>query len=384
MSSRLSRTRSLAVRSWLAELDRLDLVDVLVHRVEGLPSVDELGRGLLAHARHARHVVRAVALERLEVDDLVGPQVVALPDPIGVVDDRVLDARARRHQPGVVRDELEHVEVAGHDRRVEAAPLRLDRERADDVVRLVAGELVDRDPERLDDLADLGELVAQVVRHPLAGRLVLGEALVAERGSGEVEGDGHVVRPDVLEPAQDDAAEPEHGIDELTARRRERWEREIAAVDEPVAVEQHQAFHGHPRDAGGRVSRRPSVYRRGGPERGENARERRRRRVRLRPRRGQRRASCRAPHRMANRPSPAARHTIEIGRSGEPPFPVFEPKSAPAWAHRSWHHPTRSPRHLFRGHPSCPAAARRSRRWSARRSRPPPRSRGWSRSERAT
>ena len=192
---------------------------------------------------HARHVVGGVALERLEIDDLVGPQAVPLLDLRRVVDDRVLDARAGRHQPGPVGDELEHVEVAGHDRRVEALRLGLHRQRADHVVRLVPGQLVDRDPERLDHLADLGELVAQVVRHPLAGGLVLGEPLVAEGRPGQVEGDRDVVGPDVLEAAQDDAAEPEDRVDELAARRGQRREREVSAVDEPVAVEQHQAFH---------------------------------------------------------------------------------------------------------------------------------------------
>ena len=87
---------------------------------------DELRGGLLAHARHARDVVRGVALERLVVDHLVGPQAVPLPDPRRVVDDRVLDARARRHQPGVVGDELEHVEVDRHDRRLESPPFGVD------------------------------------------------------------------------------------------------------------------------------------------------------------------------------------------------------------------------------------------------------------------
>ena len=205
----------------VAQLVGLDLVDVLVEAVEGAALADQLGGRLLADPGHARDVVGRVALERLEVDHLVGPQPVALADPGRVVDDRVLDAHARRHQPRLVGDELEHVEVAGHDRRVQAAPLRLHGQRADDVVGLEAGQLEDRDAQRLDDLADLRELVAQVVGHPLAGRLVLRVLLVAERRALQVEGDGDVVRLDVLEPAQDDAAEAEDGVDELALRCRE-------------------------------------------------------------------------------------------------------------------------------------------------------------------
>ena len=151
--------------------------------------------------------------------------------------ERVVISRVRS------RHELEHVEVAGDDRRVEPVALGLDRQRPDDVVGLVAGELVDRDPERLDDLADLRELVTQVIRHPQPGRLVVGEPLVAEGRPGQVEGDRDVVGPDVLEAAEDDARETEHRVDELALRRRQGREREVSAVDQPVAVEQHQAFH---------------------------------------------------------------------------------------------------------------------------------------------
>ena len=229
----------------VAQLVRLDLVDPLVQRLERPELADELGRGLLADPGHARDVVGRIALERLVVDHLGGHEVEPLGDLRGVVQDRVLDPRPGRHQPGVVGHQLEHVQVAGHDGGVEAAPLGVHGDRADDVVGLVAGQLVDGDAQRLDDLADLRELVAEVVRHPLAGGLVLGVLLVPEGRPLEVERDRDVVRLDVRDPAQDDAAEAEDRVDELALRRRQGREGEVAAVDEPVAVEQHQAFGGH-------------------------------------------------------------------------------------------------------------------------------------------
>ena len=227
----------------VTELVGLDVVEPGVHRIEVAVLANQLRRGFLADPGHARNVVGDIALEGLVVDHLGRQQAIPLIDLRGVVQDRVLDPGARGHQPDVIADDLEHVEVARHHRRVQAARFRLDRECPDDVVRLEPGELVDGQPKGLHDLAHLWKLVAEVVRHPGPGGLVLGESLVAEGGTGQVERHGDIVRPDVLDSAQDDAAEPEYRVDELTLRRREGREREISAVDEPVAVEQHQAFH---------------------------------------------------------------------------------------------------------------------------------------------
>ena len=69
-------------------------------------------------------------------------------------------------------------------------------------------------------------------------------------GPGQVEADRDVVRLQVGEAAQHDAAEPEDAVDELTLGGGERRQGVVAAVHEPEAVEQHQAFHGLPRGSG--------------------------------------------------------------------------------------------------------------------------------------
>jgi hypothetical protein len=202
----------------VAELRWCHLVEAREQLVERPELADELGGGLLPDAGHARDVVGRVALERLVVDHLVGPQAEPLVDPLHVVDDRVLDAGAGGHQADARRDELEHVEVDGDDRGLEVVPsVELLRDRADDVVGLEAGQLVDGDTQRLDHLADLGELVAQVVGHLRPRALVLGVLLVPEGGPGQVERDGQVVRLEILQAAQDDAGEAEDAVDELTA-----------------------------------------------------------------------------------------------------------------------------------------------------------------------
>ena len=186
----------------VAQLLRCDLVDPREHLIEAAELADELRRGLLAHPGDAGDVVGRVALEGLVVDHLVGPQAEPLVDPGHVVHDGVLDAGTGRHQPHPRRHQLEHVEIDGDDRRLELlVAFELLGDGADDVVGLEPGHLVDGDPQRLHDLAHLRELVAQVVRHPLAGRLVLGVLLVTERRTREIERDREVVRLEVLEAA---------------------------------------------------------------------------------------------------------------------------------------------------------------------------------------
>ena len=250
----------------LAELLRRDVVEVRIQRVEVAELADELRRGLVSDARHAGDVVGRIALERLEVDHLARHEAVALLDPGRVVHHGRVDAHPGRHEPRPVGHELEHVQVAGHDRGLEVAAFGLARERADHVVRLEARHLVDRESQRRDHLADLRELGAQVVRHRAPGRLVIGGQAVPEGRGRQVEGDRDVVGANVLEATQDDVREPEDRVHQLALRGRERHvdEREVAAIDEPVAVEQHQAFHGrrHPPVGAARGMR---LRRRGAP-----------------------------------------------------------------------------------------------------------------------
>ena len=234
------------VTQLLAKLLGGHVIEPLEHRVEVAELADQLRRRLLADPGHARDVVGRVALERLVVDHLVRSETEPFVDLGDVVDDGVLDAGARGHQADARRDELEHVEVDRDDRRLEVgAVVELAGDGADHVVGLVARHLVDRDAQRLDDLADLRELVAQVVGHLHPGRLVVGVLLVPERRSGQIERHREVLGLEILDAAQDDAREAEDAVDELAFRGRERREREVSAVDEPVAVEQHQAFGGH-------------------------------------------------------------------------------------------------------------------------------------------
>ncbi len=98
---------------------------------------DELRRGLVPHAGNPGDVVGGIALERLEVDHLRWLEPIALVDLGLVVDDRVLETHARGEELGVRGHQLERIEVARDDHRLEAGGFGLACERTDDIIGLV-------------------------------------------------------------------------------------------------------------------------------------------------------------------------------------------------------------------------------------------------------
>ena len=148
-----------------------------LHRTEAL---DQLLRGLLAHAGDAGDVVHAVAGQTDQVDHLLRSRHAEPLAHAGHVEDlRWIAAHARQPvQKRVLADELCEVLVEGDHVGVEPGRLGTPRDGADHVVRLDAGVADDRDAHRLGHPLH----VRQGVAHPL-GRL-LARALVVGVGVG--------------------------------------------------------------------------------------------------------------------------------------------------------------------------------------------------------
>ena len=162
-----------------APLRLLDLARAGEQRLEVAIFENELRRGLEPDAGRAGHIVGRIAGERLDVDDLVGP------DSLEIFD-HFLDAEApllaRACDTGLARsrvvhrhaglDELHEVLVRRDDENVGAGLARLAGISGDDVVGLVAA-LLDRDhAERRDCGAHQRELRHQFVGRILPVRLV--------------------------------------------------------------------------------------------------------------------------------------------------------------------------------------------------------------------
>jgi hypothetical protein len=110
----------------------------------------------------------------------------------------------------------------------------------DDVVRLPPLELEVLVPERLDDRAEMGELLAQEVRHRPALRLVLGvDLLPVDRL--RVPGDRNATRLVVREQLEEHVRESEQRVRRLAVGRLELLRKcEERAVGEVVAVDEKE------------------------------------------------------------------------------------------------------------------------------------------------
>ncbi len=187
-------------------------IEVLEYALERVEVLQQRGRRLAPDTRHARHVVDRIAHQRQEVRHALRDHAEALLDvPIAIADVRhciPVDVD-RRH-------ELRQVLVAAHDRHRLSFAAREVRQRADDVVGLVARAAVLRDAERAHDLAAKSELTLQLGRRRIAVRLVLGVDLVAVRLLETlVEGHGDVPGRLALEQVAEEARESMHGIDRV-------------------------------------------------------------------------------------------------------------------------------------------------------------------------
>ncbi len=225
-----------------------DLSGAGEQRVQIAELRQELLRPLLPDPLHPRHVVRRIADERQEVGDLAGWDAQSL-SRVGLIHPHLVNRRrtaAARIQQGHVRaDELVEVLVARHDHGLESGGGRLHRQRADHIVRLVAGYLDRSHSKRVEQLPRplhrAVEVRLELLIELLTSGLVVGVTLLAERGA-RVEHPGEVVGPILFLEAKEKVHGAPGGRRVLAPCRaqRPRDHGEEGPVDESVAVDQEQ------------------------------------------------------------------------------------------------------------------------------------------------
>ena len=158
------------------------VLDMLVHAVERAEVVQQLHGGLFTDTGHARNVVRGIAHERLEVDEMDGVEAVFLAESGGVVGliGGLAHAGGNQHNGRAAADQLEAVPVTGYDHAGVAVLVRAAADGAEQVIRLVARLFAAGNAQGIEHLLCNRQLRRQLIRHALAGGLVGVEFEVTE------------------------------------------------------------------------------------------------------------------------------------------------------------------------------------------------------------
>ena len=223
----------------------LDIRQQTVDLVDALIFPDERRRCLFPHAGNAGDVVARVAHQRLEVDDVDGREAVAFEKRLRrhVLRRGLAHARGDELDGRVLGDELERVLVSRGDDAVPALFFALARDRADEVVRFKADELIAGDVHRVEHVLQIGDLHGEFLGHGMARGLVALVFQVTEGRLAAVEGDAERLGLFLIHKAREHREKAEDRVGEKTVARRERTNAVIGAVDDGVAVKHHQ-FHG--------------------------------------------------------------------------------------------------------------------------------------------
>ena len=207
-----AQKRHVLVVDHLLLLLALELVDVLVDALEVAVGLQQLGRRLVADAGHARDVVRRVALEAEEVDELVGAHAVALLHLGGPVDGHVGDALLRGDDARLVGGQLVGVLIAGDEQRLVAQRLVARGDGAQHVVALPALDAHHGHVHGFKQLLDDGKLHFEIVVHGRALRLVLFKRLHAKCRPSRIESADERVGVRHVDELEQHGKKAEHGV----------------------------------------------------------------------------------------------------------------------------------------------------------------------------
>ena len=237
---RVRKFRVLLARDEAVFHARREFVEMTVDILRRAVLLKEGERRLGADACNARDIVRAVAHERLLLDDLRGGE----PDFLEEIVVREAVGVAHAALCETHRDVLVHELVGVPVSRVDDGLNVLigAREGADEVVRLIALLLHIADAHGGEHLLERGELHDELLRRRRAGALVVLEHLVAEGGGVQVERDAEIVGPFLFEDLKEELDEAEDGIGGEAVLGREAVDGVEGAVHEAVPVDENESF----------------------------------------------------------------------------------------------------------------------------------------------
>ena len=189
----------------LLGLDAL-VVEVGVHAFQRAEGLHQAQGGLFADALHAGDVVGGVAHQALHLNELPGLNAVFFVDGVHVHGHGLAAAHhggGQQHRGGVAH-QLQAVAVSGGQEAVILPGGAGSGQRAQDVVGLPALGGDGAVAQVCQQLLEHRHLLGQLLRHAVAGGLVAVVHFVAEGGSLQVKGHGHLVGLALLEQGEQD------------------------------------------------------------------------------------------------------------------------------------------------------------------------------------
>ena len=202
--------------------------------------------GLFSDTGHTGDVVAAVPCQRLQVDHVNGVEAVLRPERfLRHIPRAVIPSAGQQEHAGAVGDQLQAVPVAGGDDAVPAIGLAFAADGAEQVVGLVARQLIAGNGHGGQHLLERQHLLRQLVGHALAGGLVRGVGLVPERRLPPVKGHADRVGLFVVQQLLQHGDKAVHGVGVQPLPRCQELILAHAvegAVHKAVAIEHHE-FH---------------------------------------------------------------------------------------------------------------------------------------------
>ncbi len=199
---------------------------------------DKLDGRLLPDSRHPRHVVGAIAGQRLHFHHLVRGAAEALLHLLQP-EDLVLHGIEHAHPLG---NDLHQILVARNDGHLHPFGGMLSGQRSDDIIGLVALNLQRRQVESPHQILDQRNLRHQVLRHRRAVGLVFGINLLAEGRPPGVKHHRQVIRRMLAHHLEQHVGKTVHGIGRHPLGIGQVADGEIGAVDITRTVDQVEAF----------------------------------------------------------------------------------------------------------------------------------------------
>ena len=220
-----------------------DLVRARQQVVQPVEAGDPLRGGIRPDPRHSRQVVAGLAHQGRDLRVAVRGDAVLRLDRSRIHAPQVPRSGARVEHRDALAHGLEGIAVARHHQDAHARLGAPARHGGQDVVRLVVLLREARDAHGAEHLLDEFDLALELLRRRVARALVLRVLVGAEGMAGQVEGDGNVGGPLLLQQAREHRHETVDGVRAAPRRRHEfvRGQGVERAVRHRMAVDDHHS-----------------------------------------------------------------------------------------------------------------------------------------------